>query len=292
MSSQATLFPGRGICIGLSNHHSLGFVKAWAMVNKSGDDEAFVSKSGESLPILRDPLFSEILVGLMESSGIVRASFILRQSDIEKLKNLILSARPNLVRVSTFVVAAAYVWTEDGFVVAAEAIGGEMRSKIYDGDEFLKSPENRLSEVPKLKGVRVLVASGSPKFDLTEADFGWGEARKVEVMSLDTGKYSMSLCNSGGGGLVVGMSLPKEMMEAFASMFKDGLKLQIHENLNSRRDFNSFFSIATCNWSRFVNLQSRRVSSIGRVVMEESRTTFLSGIADGGIATLPMEETR
>ncbi|KAG6416926.1 hypothetical protein SASPL_124367 [Salvia splendens] len=245
MSSQATLFPGRGICIGLSNHHSLGFVKAWAMVNKSGDDEAFVSKSGESLPIFErssvfgdssrlDGIFWNVMKNIPLKTALsnpfptnrVRASFILRQSDIEKLKNLILSARPNLVRVSTFVVAAAYVWTEDGFVVAAEAIGGEMRSKIYDGDEFLKSPENRLSEVPKLKGVRVLVASGSPKFDLTEADFRWGEARKVEVMSLDdTGKYSMSLCNSGGGGLVVGMSLPKEMMVAFASMFKDGLKL-------------------------------------------------------------------
>ncbi|XP_047943952.1 malonyl-coenzyme:anthocyanin 5-O-glucoside-6'''-O-malonyltransferase-like [Salvia hispanica] len=307
ISFQATLFPGRGICIGLNNHHSLGdarsivgFLKAWAMVNKSGDDEALVSKCGETLPIFeRSSVFGDtsrldgIFWNVMKkiplrtapsnsfSTNRVRASFILRQSDIINLKNMVLSARPNLVRVSTFVVTAAYVWTalvksgegsgdegevfvfpadgrgrrnalfdppvpvnyfgnclgggvvkvehrklaaEDGFVVAAEAIGDEMRTKIYNGDEFLKSPEKRLSEMPKFKGMRVLVAAGSPKFDLAEADFGWGEARKVEVMSLDGGKYSMSLCNSGGDGLVVGMSLPKEMMEAFASMFEHGLK--------------------------------------------------------------------
>ncbi|KAL1560724.1 malonyl-coenzyme:anthocyanin 5-O-glucoside-6'''-O-malonyltransferase-like [Salvia divinorum] len=73
--------------------------------------------------------------------------------------------------------------------------------------------------------MRALAVTGSPKFDFAEADFGWGEAAKVEVLSLDSsnGEYSMSLSNSPDGDLGVGMSLPKEMMEAFASMFASGL---------------------------------------------------------------------
>ncbi|KAG6382400.1 hypothetical protein SASPL_157930 [Salvia splendens] len=136
ISLQVTLFPGRGICLGLSNHHSLGddrsifgFVKAWAMINKSGDDEVFVSRNEKSLPFFERPIckdssrlsgiFWEAMKKIPLKPGAthplptnrVRASFILRQSHIIKLKNLILSARPNIDRVSTFVVAAAYVWT-------------------------------------------------------------------------------------------------------------------------------------------------------------------------------------
>ncbi|KAL1560723.1 malonyl-coenzyme:anthocyanin 5-O-glucoside-6'''-O-malonyltransferase-like [Salvia divinorum] len=306
ISMQATLFPNRGICIGANFHHSLcdwrsivGFVKAWALINKSGDDEVFVSEIGESLPVFEKPdseasrrvdgifwnAMKKIPFKTVEShprpTNRVRDSFILRQSDIIKLKNMVLSARPNLVRVSTFTVAAAYVWTtlvkshgsagdedevfvfpadargrrnalfdppvpvnyfgnclggavvivehrkfvaEDGFVVAAEAIGDVIKAKIYDGDEFLKSPENRLSMMSKPERVfGVLVVYGSPKFEYKEADFGWGAAKKVEMLSLDDEKYGMFLSNSGDGGLVIDMSLPKEMMESFASIFEDGL---------------------------------------------------------------------
>ncbi|XP_047940887.1 malonyl-coenzyme:anthocyanin 5-O-glucoside-6'''-O-malonyltransferase-like [Salvia hispanica] len=304
---QVTLFPGRGICVGLSNHHSLsdgrsilGFMKAWAMINKSGDDDVFVSRNGESLPFFKRPIckdssrldgiFWDVMKKIPFQPAVthplptnrVRASFILRQSDIKMLKNLIFSARPNIDRVSTFVVAAAYVWTtlakslgpagdkdevfifgadargrrnalfdppvpvnyfgnclggrvvrvehrklaaEDGFVAAAEAIGDEMKAKIYDGDEFLKSPENLLTEMAKYKDMRALGITGSPKLDFTEADFGWGEAEKVEFLSLDGTGYLMSLFNSRDGDLAVGMSLAKEEMEAFASMFAIGLSM-------------------------------------------------------------------
>ncbi|XP_047940883.1 malonyl-coenzyme:anthocyanin 5-O-glucoside-6'''-O-malonyltransferase-like [Salvia hispanica] len=304
ISLQVTLFPGRGICLGLSNHHSLGddrsiigFVKAWAVINKSGDSEALISRNRESLPVFERPICKDssrvdrIYWEAMKKRPLkpaathplptnrVRASFILRQTNIKTLKNLIFSARPNIDRVSTFVVAAAYVWAtfakslgpaghedevfyiaadgtgrrnalfdppvpvnyfgnclgtgrvrvehrklaaEDGFVAAAEAIVDEIKTKIYDGDEFLKSPESLFTELPKYKGMRAFAMTGSPKFDYAEADFGWGEAEKVEFLSLDEG-YSMSLSNSGDGDLVVGMSLTKEEMEAYASMFASGL---------------------------------------------------------------------
>ncbi|KAG6419524.1 hypothetical protein SASPL_121746 [Salvia splendens] len=302
ISLQATLFPRRGICIGVNFHHSLcdwrsivGFVKAWAVINKSGDDEALA----ESLPVFEKPdseasrrvdgifwnamknIPFKTVVSLPRPTNRVRASFILRQSHIKNLKHRFLSARPSLDRVSTFTVAAAYVWTtlvkshgsggeedevfvfpadargrrnalfdpqvavnyfgnclgggvviaehrklaaEDGFVAAAEAIGDVIKAKIYDGDELLKSPEDRLSMMSLPDRVfGVLVVYGSPKFEYKEADFGWGVARKVEILSLDDEKYGMLLSNSGDGGLVIDLSLPKEMMECFASIFEDGL---------------------------------------------------------------------
>ncbi|KAH6788937.1 hypothetical protein C2S51_003943 [Perilla frutescens var. frutescens] len=296
-SLQVTLFPGRGICIGLSNHHCLGdarsvvgFVLAWASINKFGGDEEFLSENGESLPIfdrslIKDPLeidtiFWKVLrnIPLKPSSfplptNRVRATFVLSQSDIKRLKHL---ANNNLVQPSSFVVAAAYIWScmvksgdggeanapelfvipadargrtnppvpanyfgncivggvvkvehekmagNEGFVIAAEAIAGEIKNKMNDKEEILKGAENWLSEIWKCMGMSVLGISGSPKFDLSNADFGWGKARKLEVVSIDGEKYTMSLCNS-DCGLEVGLSLPGERMEAFAAIFADGL---------------------------------------------------------------------
>ena len=191
--------------------------------------------------------------------------------------------RPNIDRVSTFVGAAAYVWTtlakslgpagdededelfffwadgtgrqnalfdppvpvnyfdnclvvgvaraeyrklaeEDGFVAAAEAIVDEIKTKIYNGDEFLKSPEKMLTDTAKYKDMRGLTITGSPKFDYTEADFGWGEAEKVEFLSLDEGN-SIFLSNSSDGDLVIVTSLTKEEMKTFASMFATSLDM-------------------------------------------------------------------
>ncbi|KAG6416923.1 hypothetical protein SASPL_124364 [Salvia splendens] len=73
--------------------------------------------------------------------------------------------------------------------------------------------------------MRALTTTGSPKFDYSKADFGWGKAEKVEFLSLDEG-YSIFLSSSGDGDLVVGMSLTKEEMEAFASMFATGVKVK------------------------------------------------------------------
>ncbi|KAG6419525.1 hypothetical protein SASPL_121747 [Salvia splendens] len=194
---------------------------------------------------------------------------------------------PNIDRVSTFVVATAYVWTTlakslgpagdedevffigadgtgrrnalfdtpvpvnyfgnclgvgvvraeyrklaagDGFVAIVEAIVDTIKTKFYDGDSgrvtrYLVSIEcDQVSQelVRRCRNIRALAMTGSPKFDYAEADFGWGEAQKVEVLSLDGG-YSMSLSNSGDGDLVVGVLLTKEEMEAFASMFATSL---------------------------------------------------------------------
>ncbi|KAI3470017.1 hypothetical protein Pfo_026680 [Paulownia fortunei] len=309
LALQVTLFPGRGICIGFANHHSLGdassvvgFIWAWASISKlGGDHEEFLTKQGESLPIfdrsvIKDPLgidtiFWKVMGQIpFKSSSFplptnrVRATYILHQADIKKLKNLVLAKKPGLVQVSSFVVTASYVWTclvksgdaageevddnvpeffifavdvrgrinppvpanyfgnclgggmakiehkqlvgDEGFVIAAEAIAEDIKNRVNNKDEVMKGAENWLSDMEKYVGIRVLSVSGSPKFDLSSADFGWGRAKKLEVLSIDGENYAMSLCKSRDsvGGLEIGLSFPKERMDAFAAIFADGLR--------------------------------------------------------------------
>ncbi|KAL2245798.1 malonyl-coenzyme:anthocyanin 5-O-glucoside-6'''-O-malonyltransferase-like [Sesamum indicum] len=304
MALKVTLFPGRGMCIGFTNLHCLGdassivrFIKAWASISKLGGDEEFLTKQDEFLPILdrsviKDPLgintiFLKVIreVPLKSTSfplptNRVRATYILRPTDIQKLKDLVLQKKPSLVQVSSFVVTASYVWTcfvksgeqvdddeleffsfaadiraridppvpanyfgnclgyglaimeheqlvgEEGFVMAAEAIADQIKNKVNNKDEVLKGAENWVSDMRAMNAIRAFWVSGSPKFDLSNADFGWGSARKLEVLTIDEEKYSMSLCKSrdSDGGLEIGMSLPMARMEAFATIFNDGLR--------------------------------------------------------------------
>ncbi|KAL2251300.1 malonyl-coenzyme:anthocyanin 5-O-glucoside-6'''-O-malonyltransferase-like [Sesamum indicum] len=303
---KVTLFTGRGICVGFANLHCLGdassvvgFIKAWASISKlGGDEEEFLTKHAESLPILdrsviNDPLgidtiFWKVIrdVPLKSSSfplptNRVRATYILRQADIEKLKDLVLAKKPGLLQVSSFVVTASYVWTcfvkseeqvddddvlqvfifaadiraridppvpasyfgnclayglakiehkqlvgGEGFVIAAEAIADQIKNRLNNKDQVLKGAENWLSETKEMTAIRAFGVSGSPKFDLCSADFGWGRARKLETVSIDGEKHSMSLCKSrdSEGGLEVGISLPKARMDAFAAIFEEGLR--------------------------------------------------------------------
>ncbi|KAL0399973.1 UNVERIFIED_CONTAM: Malonyl-coenzyme:anthocyanin 5-O-glucoside-6'''-O-malonyltransferase [Sesamum radiatum] len=210
----------------------------------------------------------------------VRATYILRQTDIQKLKDLVLEKKPSLVQISSFVVTASYVWTcfvksgeqvdddeleffsfaadirsridppvpanyfgnclgyglaifehkqlvgEEGFVMAAEAIADQIKNRVNNKDEVLKGVENWVSDMRAMNAIRAFWVSGSPKFDLSNADFGWGSARKLEILTIDEEKYSMSLCKSGDsdGGLEIGLSLPKARMEAFAAIFDEGLR--------------------------------------------------------------------
>ncbi|KAL8031436.1 hypothetical protein ABFX02_13G024400 [Erythranthe guttata] len=298
---QVTLFPGRGICIGFSNLHSLGdarsivgFMRAWASMCK-------LSKESESLPIfdksmVHDPLgiddtFWKAVKNIPFKPSYsfplptnkVRATYTLRQSDIEKLKDSVLAKKPDLGHVSSFVVTASYVWTtllissaddhvedrsiheyfvfsvdirermnpavptnyfgnclcagiteieherlvgEEGLAVSAEFMSELIRNRMNNKDEVLKGAENWMDGSRNKVWARAVGVSGSPKFDLCSADFGWGNARKLEVVSIDGQRCSISLCksNDSEGGLEIGLSLPKERMDAFAAVFTDGLK--------------------------------------------------------------------
>ncbi|XP_041993185.1 malonyl-coenzyme:anthocyanin 5-O-glucoside-6'''-O-malonyltransferase-like [Salvia splendens] len=306
LALQVTHFPGRGFCIGATNHHSLGdarsivgFISAWAEINKSGGDGEFSTKTPPIFDrsVVKDPagvhsIFWNAVKQIpvnpspapLAPTQRVRSTLILSPQHLQHLKKQI-SVAPG----SSFVVAVAYAWSclsksadaigekidgketevyflsadargrpnamidppvpvnyfgnclgggmaslehgrlasEEGFPAAAEAIGGEIKGRVYDKCEFLKGVENWPAGVVKYMGMRSLCVTDSPKFDLYAADFGWGKARKVEVLSIDGETYGMSLCNSrdSDGGLEIGVSLPLERMKAFAAIFARGLKL-------------------------------------------------------------------
>lgn len=114
---------------------------------------------------------------------------------------------------------------EDGVVAAAEAVAKGIRERVSERKNILEDAENWVAETGSIfQQHSVLSVSGSARVDLYGADFGWGKARKLEVLSIDGEKFAMSLSKSREfeGGLEIGMSLPMVRMEAFAAAFAHG----------------------------------------------------------------------
>ncbi|KAI3465689.1 hypothetical protein Pfo_022352 [Paulownia fortunei] len=132
---QITLFPGQGICLGLTNYHAVGdessivsFLKAWALINRLGGD--FHLMDGKSLPVfdrtvVQDPkgLDSRAWNSVKKSRALpvelspltfpinkVRATFVLTKNEVQNLKKYVLANRPNLCQISSFTVICAYAW--------------------------------------------------------------------------------------------------------------------------------------------------------------------------------------
>ncbi|XP_059301402.1 phenolic glucoside malonyltransferase 1-like [Lycium ferocissimum] len=144
LAIQVTLFPNVGISIGFTNHHAagdgatiVGFIRAWALLHKFGGHEQFLEN--EFIPfydrsVIKDPhgqgmsIWEDMKKYNLEMRDIVtppdkvRGTFTITRDDIGKLKNLILSRRPSLTHVTSFIVTCAYVWT---CLIKSEAVIGE-----------------------------------------------------------------------------------------------------------------------------------------------------------------------
>ncbi|XP_074350132.1 malonyl-coenzyme A:anthocyanin 3-O-glucoside-6''-O-malonyltransferase-like [Apium graveolens] len=144
---QVTVFPNRGICIGITNSHVVAdgssvfnFVRAWASIAKQVhisdgklDVNDLVPYEDFQIPsydrsCIKDPHgLSTVLVKTLgplvkqmqqqkettqDSSNIkVRATFVLTEANIKALKNMVSTKRPNLAYLSSFTVMCAYLWT-------------------------------------------------------------------------------------------------------------------------------------------------------------------------------------
>ncbi|KAM7490521.1 hypothetical protein LguiA_033442 [Lonicera macranthoides] len=309
LAIQVTFFPNKGICMGFTVDHVvgdastvMGFKKAWASIHKQDSEGPFLASDYvpfydrsiitdskgllelfwskvEKMNEARDFQTQQILPTL---SNMVRASFVLRQSDIQRLKKLVLEAQQTkLFHVSSFVVTCGYVWSclaksraaygeethedeeehfvfvanararfdpplpetyfgnclamcfsssksiqllgEEGFLTSAKVIGEAVSNRVHSEDGVLNDADNWISKLDEIKGKRGLSVNGSPKFQLDDIDFGWGKPKKCEV-GYDTGSMSLYGSMDSEGGLEVGLSLPKNQMDAFATIFADGLK--------------------------------------------------------------------
>ncbi|XP_057953910.1 phenolic glucoside malonyltransferase 1-like [Malania oleifera] len=122
---------------------------------------------------------------------------------------------------------------EDGVAIAAKVIGEAIRGRLRGEEGVLKGAEKWISEFGALKRERVMGVAGSPRFAVYEMDFGWGRPKKSEVVSVDvTGSISLNECRDPEAGLEVGLALPKAKMDAFGTIFANGLKALQDPNPN------------------------------------------------------------
>ncbi|XP_057472377.1 coumaroyl-CoA:anthocyanidin 3-O-glucoside-6''-O-coumaroyltransferase 2-like [Actinidia eriantha] len=111
---------------------------------------------------------------------------------------------------------------EDGVVIAAKAIGDTVEKL---NGEVLGGAENWILDWKELFGSDLhVVVTGSPKLGLYGLDFGWGKPKKIEEICIDkTNEVSLTESIDVEGGIEVGLVLPKSKMDAFRSLFNEGL---------------------------------------------------------------------
>ncbi|KAJ1694872.1 hypothetical protein LUZ63_011570 [Rhynchospora breviuscula] len=152
LAVQVTVFPGEGIVIGTSVHHtacdgtsSMQFMHAWAETCLSGSsvssqvpifDRSLISDPSNLYSFFYNHVQSffksvrEGTIPALKNSELVLATFTLRQQHIQRIKQLALAKAEQAktsFHCSTIVVAFAYIWT--GFV-RAKRIDNSSRASI------------------------------------------------------------------------------------------------------------------------------------------------------------------
>ncbi|KAF6150522.1 hypothetical protein GIB67_030323 [Kingdonia uniflora] len=129
----------------------------------------------------------------------------------------------NCVEVCPTTIDTIDLTDEDGVAVAAEVITKGIKTVMIM--ESSAGSDMKMADLFKMASERIISVAGSPILRLYDTDFGWGRPTKVDIVSIcDTGAISLSEQRDGEAGLEVGLSLKKEEMEAFASLFSECIK--------------------------------------------------------------------
>ncbi|KAL0283003.1 UNVERIFIED_CONTAM: Anthocyanidin 3-O-glucoside 6''-O-acyltransferase [Sesamum angustifolium] len=115
---------------------------------------------------------------------------------------------------------------DEGFLIAAQSVGEAITETLYSEKEILDSAGWPV-DFGEYFGRRYIGVAGSPKFDVYEADFGWGRPKSYEFAHIDRERYSISLCKSREfeGGFEIGLSRMKMDMDVFEAVFNQGLQI-------------------------------------------------------------------
>ncbi|XP_038680989.1 phenolic glucoside malonyltransferase 1-like [Tripterygium wilfordii] len=112
---------------------------------------------------------------------------------------------------------------EDGVVLIAKRISEMIKGMERGVLEETKGAPEKFSAIEP--GTPTVGVAGSPRFEVYEADSGWGRPKKVEITSVHkTGAFSLAESRAGSGGIEVGLALREEGMDVFAASFADGLR--------------------------------------------------------------------
>ena len=134
-----------------------------------------------------------------------------------------------------FVVAdAKELVGKDGLAVATKAIAEALKS-LEIKESLLKGAENWVSVFIERTSLRCsepegkdvfkgkYSIAGSPRFEAYNSDFAWGRPKKTDVVSIDRTRGISLSDTRNGDGVEVGLVLKKHYMQAFASLFTQGL---------------------------------------------------------------------
>ncbi|KAL3618135.1 hypothetical protein CASFOL_038456 [Castilleja foliolosa] len=175
-----------------------------------------------------------------------------------------MNKKPTMVRVSSFTVACAHLWTcvakaaaaADNFVLhgrrwpmksrstyvallivgaVSEVIGEAIRKNIDDDTGIMDSSMKSIFEFVKRAGERMLRVGVSPRLDFYGIDYGWGRPVKYETLLGDDNVKVVYFSKSEkyGGGIEIGVSMPKVRMDAFAAFFDRGIR-EVKEKLGCK----------------------------------------------------------
>ncbi|GAA0148666.1 hypothetical protein LIER_08046 [Lithospermum erythrorhizon] len=187
----------------------------------------------------------------------VLSTFVITSDDVQRLKNYVSNRRSSQKRLSTVMIVCGYVWTclvkqnnvtmnnvdaeeteylkikcattakngelsgDDGFLIAVERIGEAIEKRCQ---EVFEGHKKMFDEYSEKNGGRTFSVAGSPRLDYYKKDFGWGKARKVEIISIDlTGAICFNGSRDGSGVAEIGVGLQREKMEAFSKIFNERL---------------------------------------------------------------------
>ena len=113
---------------------------------------------------------------------------------------------------------------EDGFIIAANLIGEAIQEKLGSNKGVLEGLDKWVVNFSSINIERAVGVAGSPGFAIYGIDFGLGQLQKREFISIDeTRCISLHEGKDNKGDIEVGLSFPKIKMNAFASIFTDGL---------------------------------------------------------------------
>jgi len=112
---------------------------------------------------------------------------------------------------------------KNGFVNALEGINKALNGVKDVG--VLNGAENWISNMSSGMEGKIYSIAGSPRFEFYSIDFGFGKPKKVDMISTDkSGAFSLSESRNNNGGIEIGLALSKEEMEAFSTLFVQGLE--------------------------------------------------------------------
>ncbi|KAJ6707449.1 5-AROMATIC ACYLTRANSFERASE putative-RELATED [Salix viminalis] len=138
----------------------------------------------------------------------------------------------NCVNCCDVLVEAEHLLEENGVVYVAKRLN-EMIKGLEDG--VLEMAKEKVPFMDVEPGVRVILVTGSSRYGMYGADFGWGRPMNVETTTIDVGEsFSMMESRDESGGVEIGLVLKKHEMEMFDSLFVHGLKssFECHQSVN------------------------------------------------------------